>query len=366
MKSSLRVLLHEIIDYAGLFPPARLEMQPALANYLRYHSGPHAWMLGRFVCPCTRLEELAGHYTEATTSRTGLNQPRRQHSDELPADPSGLRLTVLGRGGDTAGTFLDGLRADLNDIRALLERCAGRAHVECYEARFPPEVLANHHTSTITRFIRSAGQSFVEAGVETMPAFFELPLSPHVEQRLDALIHQLPEAGPTGRPPIRQQRDVVSRPEEDTRRQPAPLGISPAGLKLRTGGTDAAAIPGARQVARVIVHCVKQGVPLKFTAGLHHPFRHFDADLRAMTHGFLNVFVAAVLAQATALELDDVQAVLEEQDGREFRFDDQYLSWNEALASLDEIEGVRRRVAISFGSCSFDEPREGLAALGLL
>jgi hypothetical protein len=340
MKSSLRVLLRGVLDYAGLFPPARLEMQPALTNYLRYRAGAEAWMLGRFVCDCARLNELADHYTDV--ARTDPSPPPPQRSNEPPADSPGLRLTVLGRGGNTIATFLEGLRADLEDVRNLHERCAGRARVECYEARFPPQVLADPHPPAVDRFVRSVGQSFIESGVGTMPAFFELPLLPEVEERLDALTDLLREVGP------------------------APHGLAPAGLKLRTGGTDAAAIPGARQVAGVIVRCVRRGVPLKFTAGLHHPFRRFDAGLRAMTHGFLNVFVAVVLAQAAALDLDDVQAVLEEQDSREFDFDDDYLRWNEALASLDEIESVRRRVAISFGSCSFEEPREGLAALGLL
>jgi hypothetical protein len=349
VKSSLRVLLREVVDYAGLFPPARLEMQPALGNYLRYRSEEDAWMLGRFVCPCARLGELTSHRDEAA-----------------PADAPALRLTVLGRGGDTAAAFLDNLRADLDDVRAVHDCCADRARVECYEARFPPEVLSDRDLSAVIRFVRIVGQNFAEGGVPAMPAFFELPLSPEVERRLDAITGQLCEYGLAAGQPIRREMDVFGRQQEDVHVSPGPCGVAPAGLKLRMGGPDAAAVPGARQTARVICSCLGQGLPLKFTAGLHHPLRRFDAGVRAMTHGFLNVFAAAVLARAAALELDDVQAVLEEQDGREFGFDDEYLCWNEAMASLDEIENVRRRLAVSFGSCSFDEPRENLKALGLL
>ena len=46
---SLRALLTGVIDYAGLFPPAKLPMDQALSNYLRYRDGPDAWMLGNFV-----------------------------------------------------------------------------------------------------------------------------------------------------------------------------------------------------------------------------------------------------------------------------------------------------------------------------
>ncbi len=68
----LRILLEHSIDYAGLFPPAGLAMGPAVENYAAYRAGPHAWALGRFVLPASRLEELetaaAGLLTEQPTT----------------------------------------------------------------------------------------------------------------------------------------------------------------------------------------------------------------------------------------------------------------------------------------------------------
>jgi hypothetical protein len=58
-KASVRALLTEIIDYAGLFPPAQLTMQKAVANYAAYKNNRYKWMLGRFVVPVERLEEFA-------------------------------------------------------------------------------------------------------------------------------------------------------------------------------------------------------------------------------------------------------------------------------------------------------------------
>jgi hypothetical protein len=57
-KDTLRALLAEAIDYAGLFPPARLPMEAAAVRYAEYLEGPHAWALGRFVVPAARLDEL--------------------------------------------------------------------------------------------------------------------------------------------------------------------------------------------------------------------------------------------------------------------------------------------------------------------
>jgi hypothetical protein len=53
-----RVMLSSLIDDAALFPPARASMRDALANHERVAGGPHGWMLGRFLCPASRLDEL--------------------------------------------------------------------------------------------------------------------------------------------------------------------------------------------------------------------------------------------------------------------------------------------------------------------
>jgi hypothetical protein len=58
-RASTTALLAGVVDYAGLFPPAALPMAEAAAEYYRSLDGPHAWMLGRFVVPASRLAELA-------------------------------------------------------------------------------------------------------------------------------------------------------------------------------------------------------------------------------------------------------------------------------------------------------------------
>ena len=53
-----RILLDRLIDYAGLFPPAGLDMHRAVANYDAYLRSEHAWMLSRFIVPAARLSEF--------------------------------------------------------------------------------------------------------------------------------------------------------------------------------------------------------------------------------------------------------------------------------------------------------------------
>ncbi len=58
-KESVRALLTEIVDYAGLFPPSQLSMEKAVADYAAYLESKYKWMLGRFVVPVARLDEFS-------------------------------------------------------------------------------------------------------------------------------------------------------------------------------------------------------------------------------------------------------------------------------------------------------------------
>lgn len=48
-KTAIEALLRGLIDYAGLYPPAALDMQAAVHNFLEYQHSAHALALGRFV-----------------------------------------------------------------------------------------------------------------------------------------------------------------------------------------------------------------------------------------------------------------------------------------------------------------------------
>src|SRR5262245_36679187 len=103
MRQSLRALLANVIDYAGLFPPAKLPLDQAIRNYVHYRDDPESWMLGRFIIPASRLHELDRHHELFTKG--------------LP-----FIFSVLGRGGHSADEFLTALRQDLHDIAAFRKR----------------------------------------------------------------------------------------------------------------------------------------------------------------------------------------------------------------------------------------------------
>ena len=51
-------LLSRLLDHAPLFPPASLALEDAVAEDERARASRAAFMLGRFVCPASRLAEL--------------------------------------------------------------------------------------------------------------------------------------------------------------------------------------------------------------------------------------------------------------------------------------------------------------------
>lgn len=55
---ALVALVHEVVDHAGLFPPAALPMPEAVRHFAAYRTGPHGWMLGRFVVQAARLDDF--------------------------------------------------------------------------------------------------------------------------------------------------------------------------------------------------------------------------------------------------------------------------------------------------------------------
>jgi hypothetical protein len=59
MSLAFRAFMSELIDYAGLFPPARLDLDTAIRKYARYRDQDEAWMLGRFIIPAGQLAQLA-------------------------------------------------------------------------------------------------------------------------------------------------------------------------------------------------------------------------------------------------------------------------------------------------------------------
>src|SRR5206468_10663389 len=110
------------------------------------------------------------------------------------------------------------------------------------------------------------------------------------------------------------------------------------GFKLRCGGLEASAFPTAEQIAWALVNAQDREVPMKFTAGLHHPLRRFDDSVQAPMHGFLNVLLAGVFAGVETVDEDGLVPILLNEDPAHFAFDDNGVCWEPLSVDVAGIE----------------------------
>lgn len=293
----LRDFLEHMVDYAGLFPPARLDMKTAFHNYDAYRDSLESWMLGRFIVPFSRLAEME----EEAGDRIGAASEQNPFRYSLIAGPR-PDAAALG-----LAAFNGKYRLSGNGAGAVVEA------VEC-------------KADTIEE-IRSLAGLFPE----DVAVFVEIPWG----KEAGGLIGALAEAN--------------------------------LNAKVRTGGIVPDLYPPAAGLLNFIWACHLSGVPFKATAGLHHPVRsrhpitYEPGAPQEMMFGFLNVFLAAAFIRE-GMDRGEAGRLLEETDPSAFEFDEEGGGWRG-----NRLNGARlleaRKFAVSFGSCSFEEPLEDLKRL---
>ena len=317
MHASVRALLNQVLDYAGLFPPAKLPLSDSLRIYLRAKkTSPHQWMLGRIVCPVAQLPDLL--------------DLARGHPDASRH----LQVAALGKQADDATAFVPQIEKDVKAIKSFCTNFGRRDAVDMYEVAVP-------NVKPLVSALFMIPTAATELGRAGLPVFFEVP---RVETWRDDV-------------------DAACNLVSDLRLMNAAAGV---GLKLRAGGLTAEAFPSDEQVACFIDRCRSANVVWKATAGLHHPRRHWDEALKVWHHGFLNVFIAGILAQVHSLGEADLATILADREGQEFKFQADSIAWKNWSCTTAQIVACRTGVATAFGSCSFDEPCDELRAMGLL
>jgi hypothetical protein len=308
----LRTFLTGLIDYAGLFPPARLPLAEALASYHSYLSHPFADLVARFVIPIGQWE-AALPLLEAPFSLV--------KAGKVPPYAFSLLMKVP----EKPENFPQEMRRQMQSAKLSAKRGAGAVRVDALEVAPPPlffrdsvhrKILADLHDEWKSEFPQSS--VFLEAPWDAIPD------------------------------------DIL-----------ATLGAVPeACLKWRTGGLAPAAVPSTEKLAHALVFGVQEKCSAKFTAGLHQPLRHFDYKVGAKVHGFMNVFCAVAAARFSKADVKEVQRVLEVESAEDFVCTAEHLGVQNHLFRWEQWEALRTESALSFGSCSVEEPLEALTHMG--
>src|SRR5438876_3542169 len=300
---SLRALLAHSIDYAGMFPPCSLGLEPALKNQAEYVRSPDAWMLGAFVLSVEQFD----------AARQLLSQFDAQHP---------LRVAALGPKIANTDAFLEAL----DDAEAAI-RSLSRHNVDL--------ISISHLEMFLPHDVDVASLQEAKSMLGDLPVFWEAP-------------------------PDRAEQTIALLAEYNS-----DADLATFGYKLRTGGVTADAFPTSAQIAGALVAPATHQLPIKFTAGLHHPIRQFRDEVKTKMHGFLNVLGAAVLAAEHRWDARQTSLMLEDEDAASFSFTQDFFAWREWKVDVERLR-YRRKFVASFGSCSFDEPRDDLRALGLV
>ncbi len=298
MVASLRSLLEGVFDYAGLFPPAKLDMSVALDKYIRHIQGKEEWIVSRFVCPAASLAELANVID------------RRESTPEFP-------VTVIGHASTNYDEWLEALEQDAETMTSFMESVGDAASLEAFEVRLP--------SYTNMELCLKDLNAFSEVDV-----FLELPWGDGLEDGFAALA----------------QTEWI-------------------GAKGRCGGLDRASFPEPDSLACFLHSAFALDVPIKLTAGLHHPLPGIDEMNGGRMHGFLNVLTAASLCVSGDMSRKELVEVLRDGSLDHWTFTDKGMGWRGHKVSIDEVEEMRD-LCLGIGSCSIDEPIVDLTHLGLL
>src|SRR3954453_15359375 len=205
--ASLRELLTGSVDYAGLFPPASLTLEPAIANYADYIRTADAWMLGAFVLPLAKFGDVSDK----------LGRFDVEHH---------FRICALGAKTDTPEQFIGALSLAAQTIRDFQNRHGAIGRVTQIELP-----LATNPGATFA-------QTYEALDGLKVQVFFEASADEAERVIAGMAEHHRPEA------------------------------TAAFGFKLRTGGVIASAFPSSMMIARSLVAAAKHRVPIKFTAGL--------------------------------------------------------------------------------------------------
>ncbi len=325
MEKSFRAFMNGIIDYAGLFPPADLSLDPAIRNYADYRTRDEAWMLSRFIIPAGRLEDL------------------KAYGEQLLMEGKAFRFSVLGTGTDTLTDFEE-------EINRVFEYCSDfkKTHgdkvvAELVEIKMPKEAVLGGDSELIREALAMASRA-ADTSVDTpQTIFFECFYDESWKKDIDTVL------------------EALSGYHEEAGADKLQLGY-----KLRCGGTEAHMFPEVEKVAFTINACREHNLALKCTAGLHHPVRHYNENVQTKMHGFFNVFGGALLAYGHDLSNEELEEIIKEEDPDHFSFTDEFFSWRDLSITVEDIRELREVAVTSFGSCSFEEPIEDLKKLQLL
>jgi len=328
VKKSLQPFLSGIIDYAGLYPPASLDLQDSFKKYLEHAHSKESWILSKFVVGTSLLSDLSDLINDTNES------------------PNPFLITLVAAPSATIDEFKSVLNNTTAQIREVVNSSEKSIHIPTLEIKLPSGIDYKN-LSELSEVIDFTVHQLNSSAIFPNQAFFEIPGFEFASQKAIALTQAI------------SNHNYGLKPESLD-------NYESSGFKVRCGGVEAFQFPPVEYLVETISTAIKSNVPLKFTAGLHHPVRHYNESVSTKMHGFLNVFGGTILYNRKTMDDSVLADILSDENPNNFSFSETGFSWKNHSVKTQEIHTLRAFSATSFGSCSFDEPVEDLQELTLL
>jgi hypothetical protein len=296
------VLLCDLIDYAGLFPPASLAMGRSVANYQSYSQSEWSWILGRFIVPAARLGEFEDAFATLPNQAPETAFASWRLSALLGADV----IADVVRIHDFNTRMANGVSGKSAVVESVEVRVANVDEIKRLSEIIPPE----------------------------LDTFFELPWSSN-----SACITAIANCG---------RRAKMRTGGETADKFPAAESVIEFIRRCEAVNVPFKATAGLHHPLRSV-----------------HRLTYQPESPSAMMHGFINVFLAAAFLRA-GMATSVATQLLEEQSPEALQFHSEAIEWRQHKLMRDEITATRRGFAVSFGSCSFIEPVDDLKSLHIL
>ena len=304
MTESLHALLNGLIDYAGLFPPAALTMDPTVRNYNAYRHGEQAWFLARLVMPVARLAEFESAFQQLPPTGAVAGQWRLT----APLGPN--------------------IEADVAKIADFNRRYGQPGNQSAAASAFIESVE-----------LRAANAEEIRRAASLIPkqlqTYFEIPLSDTLESSLGAIA----EVGARAK-----IRTGGESPEV------FPTCPQLASFFVLCAGFD-------------VPFKASAGLHRPVRGAQRYNYKPDSAS--GIMHGFLNVFLAAAFVRQ-GMDEEHAAWLLAEESPETFAWEDDGVAWRDHCIGAKQLADARKSFCLTVGSCSFAEPIDNLKALGLV
>ncbi|WP_186648017.1 hypothetical protein [Fluviispira vulneris] len=313
---SLKVFMNELLDYAGMFPPAQLSLEESLKNYAEYLSHEYEDMLGKFVLPANKIVETISFLnTHNSFSQVGKRK---------------ANFSIILSTCKNFSDFPSILQKDFQNIKLLSKNFETSLDILSIEFLPAEDILIANSNKRIEEYLSILFKQFSTLN-KKIEYFCEIPLNDNFNKKINEIFE-------------------YNRSNSDNQVQ----------IKLRTGGVKKDQIPSAKKIAQFISLCAQNKLGIKATAGLHVPIPNFNQEVGTVLHGFLNVFSSMMLLYKGGITEEEIEEIISDYTYEDFKFSHDGLKIRNFLLTNKEIENLRKKYIKSFGTCSFLEPIEHL------